>query len=294
MIQGDRELIDAYVQGTLATAERLGFEKRLLTDAVLKKETDALLLVLPVIKEAGRMNLKTKLSAIEATLPHQPDDYSPSKNNKGKLKAKGKFSVKWWWVIIAVTTIAGAIIAYRVLTHNSGEGHDCIDCATEQSVSEKQAVPQQGFGVPPAAGADTCLPGEKTDDGKPDGFNSDTSYLFSYETQEENGKNPKQTFTETNADTGRANPVLVLDMATASAIRYNNNKIVSIKHDSRYTFHYCYKGDSLLLYGPFEKSLLFYNNVSAVLMLNHRQKNYALYQTTVITKLQEVREGSAK
>ena len=37
MIQGDRELIDAYVQGTLATAERLGFEKRLLTDAVLKK-----------------------------------------------------------------------------------------------------------------------------------------------------------------------------------------------------------------------------------------------------------------
>lgn len=294
MIQGDRELIDAYLQGTLPPAERLVFETRLQTDAVLKKETEAVALVLPMIQLAGRMHLKTKLRSIEATLPASLEEYTPSKNNKGKLKAKGKISLKWWWVAVAAGIIAAGVTWYLFFYHAHPEGEGCSNCDMEQTVPVKQDPV-----VPPVqAAADTISMDSAAGavpSGKPDVYDPKLNSI------EENAgasksKPPASVKATKNVKHMDSVPLYssawqIADnvMLSAADVRSNKPVIVNVDSKSSYTFHYRFESNKLTLFGPFLNSLLFYDNAGSRLVLRYREKYYPLPPVTTITPLTEGR-----
>lgn len=292
MIQGDRELIDAYLQGTLSPAERLVFETRLQTDAVLKKETDAVALVLPMIQLAGRMHLKTKLRSIEATLPASLAEYTPSKNNKGKLKAKGKLSLKWWWIAVAAGIIAAAVTWYMFFYHAHPEGEGCSNCDMEQTVPVKQ-----DSALPPAqAGADTMpvdAAASPVPAGKPDVYDPKSNWI------EENAGASKPKPPDSDKTTEyvkRTDSVPLFSSAwqidnnvrlSAADVRSKKPVVVMVDSKNAYTFHYRFARDTLTLYGPFMRSLLFYDNAGSRLVMRYLNNYYPLPPATAITPLKE-------
>lgn len=302
MIQGDREQIDAYLQGTLSPADRLAFETRLQTDAVLKKETDAVALVLPMIQLAGRMHLKTKLRSIEATLPASLAEYTPSKNSKGKLKAKGKFSLKWWWIAAAAGIIAAAVTWYVFIYHAHPEGEGCINCDMEQTVPVKHdsVLPPVQAGAD-TSGVDAAAGGAPP--GKPD-VHDPKSNPFE---ENEGVSKAKPTVSDKATEYARHTDSIPLYssawqiadnvLLSATDVRSNKPVIVNVDSKNSYTFHYRFDRNKLTLYGPFLNSLLFYDNAGSRLVLRYRGKYYPLVPATTITPLTEGRvlgDGRAK
>ena len=300
MIQGDRELIDAYLQGTLSPAERLVFETRLQTDAVLKKETDAVALVLPMIQLAGRMHLKTKLRSIEATLPALPDDYMPSKNSKGKLNAKGKLAVKWWWLAVAAGIIAAAIAWYLFFYHPAHEQHDeCVDC-TEQTESGQPAADENALRhFADSLYADSCRKDSLMNSpGAPPGVYDPAANPFD---ESAGGFKPKSKPPVSGKVPGYVKHTDSVPLYS-SAWQIDNNVLLSaadlkskkpvvVKVDSKntFTFHYRFARDTLTLYGPFMHSLLFYDNAGSRLVMRYRERYYPLPPVSAITPLKEGR-----
>lgn len=290
MIQGDREQIDAYLQGTLSPAERLAFETRLQTDAVLKKETDAVALVLPMIQIAGRMHLKTKLRSIEATLATSLAEYTPSKNSKGKLKAKGKFSLKWWWIATAAGIIAAAVTWYVFFYHAHPEGEGCHNCDMEQTVPvKKDSVP------PPAqAGADTFIVDSvarkvSIDTLQPKANPSYEAAGASKPKPPASGGQTPQLVAETQSVPHYSSAWQIDNNVHLAAADVRSKKPVVVMVDSKnaYTFHYRFARDTLTLYGPFMRSLLFYDNAGSRLVMRYLNKYYPLPPVTAITPLKE-------
>lgn len=295
MIQGDRELIDAYLQGSMSPAERLVFETRLQSDAVLKKETDAVLLVLPLIHEAGRMSLKTKLRAIEATLPASFEDYSPAKNDKGKLKAKGKFALKWWWIAVAAGMIAAAVTWYVFFYQASSEGHpECPDCH-EQTVPAQPATNDAELRrIADSIYADSCMKDSllksvpvPTDTAQAEAF------IFGDELDE---KQTKQPFVNTPTIIEARDSIPLYSYAwqihdkaviAGSDVKQKNPVVISVQNTGNNKFHYRYTDDTLTLYGPFVRNLLFYDQSGNRLVLRYKEKYYPLPPTAKIQPLTE-------
>lgn len=297
MIQGDRELIDAYLQGTLPPAERLVFETRLQSDAVLKKETDAVALVLPMIQLAGRMHLKTKLRSIEATLPVPLEEYLPSKNNKGKLKAKSKMAVKWWWIAVAAGIIAAGVTWYLFFYHTHPEGEDCSNCDMEQTVPvKKDSVPAQAQPAADSSGVDSAA--GKADVYHPEATTFDEAAGASKSKPPASGK-ATEYIKHTDSVPLYSSAWQIADnvMLSANDVRSNKPVIVNVDSKNSYTFHYRFDSNKLTLYGPFLNSLLFYDNAGSRLVLRYREKYYPLVPVTTITPLTEGRvlgDGKAK
>lgn len=298
MIKGDRELIDAYLQGTLSPAERLVFETRLQTDTVLKKETEAVALVLPMIQLAGRMHLKTKLRSIEATLPASLADYTPAQNNKGKLKAKGKFSLKWWWVAVAVGIIAAAIAWYVFFNHASPEKEgECLDC-TEQTESGQPAADENALRrIADSLYADSCRKDSLRNSAAVSlDVNNPAASPFGESARGSKPKSIAPDFTYTINEMGKKDSVPLFSSAwqidnnvMLSASDLNRKKPVAVIVDSKnaFAFHYRFARDTLTLYGPFMRSMLFYENAGSRLVMRYLNNYYPLPPVTAITPLKE-------
>lgn len=309
MIQGDRELIDAYLQGTLSPAERLVFETRLQTDAVLKKETEAVALVLPMIQLAGRMHLKTKLRSIEATLPASLAEYTPAQNSKGKLKAKGKFAVRWWWVAIAAGIIAAAIVWYLFFNHATHEQNgECLDCTEQTESGQPAAEENANRRIADSLYADSCRKDSLQKSAPahanptPPGGEDDSAYIYS-----DSGKYYHFTNMSSKAKPpAKETPVLkartdslplyssawqISDKAVISGadLKQKNPVVISVKNNGASQFHYRFTDDTLTLYGPFLRNLLFYDQSGDRLVLRYKEKYYPLPETDKIKPLTEGR-----
>lgn len=309
MIQGDRELIDAYLQGTLPPAERLLFETRLQTDAVLKKETEAVALVLPMIQLAGRMHLKTKLRSIEATLPASLAEYTPAQNSKGKLKPKGKFALRWWWVAIAAGIIAAAIVWYVFFNHPAHEQNgECLDC-TEQTESGQPAINENALRrIADSLYADSCrkdsmqksapAPGGPV----PAAEGNDSAYIYSdsgkYYHFSNMSSKAKPPAIKTPVLKARTDSVPLYSSAwqisdkaviSGAELKQKNPVVISVKNNGASQFHYRYTDDTLTLYGPFVRNLLFYDQSGNRLVLRYKEKYYPLPETDKTMPLTEGR-----
>lgn len=299
MIQGDRELIDAYLRGSMSPAERLVFETRLQTDAVLKKETDAVLLILPLIHEAGRMSLKTKLRAIEATLPASFEDYSPAKNDKGKLKAKGKFSLKWWWFAVAAGMIAAAVTWYVFFYQANKEGHhECPDCS-EQTAPAQPAINETELRrIADSLYTDSCMKDTAGINPQPAGVKADVydPNSNSFEDLTASGSPPKTPATNTPTIIEARDSIPLYSSAwqihdkaviVGSDVKQKNPVVISVQNTGNNKFHYRYTDDTLTLYGPFVRNLLFYDQSGNRLVLRYKEKYYPLPPTAKIQPLTE-------
>ncbi len=311
MIQGDRELIDAYLQGTLPPAERLTFETRLQTDAVLKKETDAVALVLPMIQLAGRMHLKTKLRSIEATLPASLAEYTPSKNNKGKLKAKGKFSLKWWWVMLVtgVFLLSVALAWYFIFHNRAHEMHnECVDC-TERSAPASQESQAELRRIADSLYADSCRKDSlqksavpSTDSGTSNGADVYDPKANPFDESAGASKpKPKQPVSEKpvvsevhESKSLYSSAWQISDKAVISGsdLKQKNPVVISVKNNGASQFHYRYTDDTLTLYGPFLRNLLFYDQSGNRLVLRYKEKYYPLPKTDKTMPLTESRASA--
>jgi hypothetical protein len=311
MIQGDREGIDAYLQGTLSPAERLVFETRLQTDAVLKKETDAVTLVLPMIQLAGRMHLKTKLRSIEATLPVPLEEYMPSKNNKGKLKAKGKLSLKWWWIAVAAGIIAAAIAWYVFFYHPAHEQHgECLDC-TEQTESGQPSDNENALRhIADSLYADSCRKDSLQHSPVPASDTGGVSVADVYAPEQNpfdesagaSKPKPKQPVSEKavvskvhKSKTLYSSAWQISDKAVISGaeLKQKNPVVISVKNNGASQFHYRFTDDTLTLYGPFLRNLLFYDQSGDRLVLRYKEKYYPLPKTDKTMPLTESRASAA-
>ncbi|TND10622.1 MAG: hypothetical protein FD123_264 [Bacteroidetes bacterium] len=294
MISGDREHIDSYLRGELSGQARSDFESQLKSDAVLRRETDALLMLLPEIQDAGRIMLKAKLKMIALALPKNYSDYTPSKNGKGPLPAMKAAGKPWLW--IAVSTVAIALAAFAVWwfgfrhAHTSeGEGNhenNIPAIRPEDSVKPQGVSPADTLTIP----VDSC---KEASSSKRKETKGDDAFFLPDSFGKKNKKAAKNN--SVPARNGVSSTIgydtssfLISGTAEGPELSLHRSPPVLIKDDNpSYRFHYALK-DTLYLYGPFKKELLFWKSRAPGLVLHCNGKNYDLKPTKSIVPLKNV------
>jgi|GEM_PF-2946916 len=315
MKSGDRELIDLYLRGELQGDALNSFSAQLKSDAVLRRELDHLVLLLPGIHESGRAMLKSKLQTIEASLPAF-GEYTPAQNDQGQLPArKGKWGWKMWALIAGgVIILAAAGLWWWQARHAEHQGpFDFPSDESEQAPSDvnpSDAVPAvKAPSSTPDAIADSLradsVQREKIMPSRPA---ADTSVepaggAKNAKAREEEARK-KQPAHSASAGSDIVRPLTMSYFDDWTKSRSESGMVVwkdppasdyleeppqvLILSNAAYPFHYRCTGNMIYLYGPFKKEELLWGSHKQTLVLLAEGKRYQIKPTATVTSLKDV------
>ncbi|MEO1051272.1 MAG: hypothetical protein AAFX87_11625 [Bacteroidota bacterium] len=293
-----QDLIDAYLENEMTAAEKLSFEQQLGADPSLSKEFEFQKEVFEGIKEARRQELKSFLNSVPVG---------------GGLTIAGGMSLTKLAAIAILITGIGFSIYY--FTNKDEESQPELVESTSSEPSEAPTNQEDN-----SSAVEQLESQEKSDDINENAEDkSVTSSTVESEEIRRRDEVDENTSTEDVQVAEQKQPVAPNGLGGFENENTQESEdpgampgeVVSEKNtfsqatiltetdntNKKYTFHYQFKKDKLVLYGDFSKSIYelleFNSGTDKTLYLYYRDQFYSLNQTQVkITPLQAIKDKS--
>jgi len=228
----DLELLDNYVGNRMSVDEKGAFEKQLNTDAELQQEFQLQQKVVESLRQTRVAELKTMLNNVPASALTGSNTTAFIKATIGVV-ATGIIATGLYFYFQPEATKPQAPVAEEAKT-------DSVEPVKAEEVQPQPETPIESIPVEEKK-VEKTQPKKKSETEKPIEVAAKPSLdVF----QPENDLDSQTTISK-----------VVPEKETAEKVNHGSIALGIDKSNKKYPFHYQFKDDSLLLYGPFEKNV---------------------------------------
>ena len=264
-LEKDLELLDNYLAGRMDSTERQAFEHRLQTDPAMKGEFEFHQQLVEGVKKARVAELKAMMNNV------------PVPPVQGTETITGASKIALWTVVAGI--VATSIYFFITSEESIHENPALVAQPTEQQPEKKAAEPVVTDGPQEQVREEAPVVSDEKASNEHKALNTPTSP----KKKESASTEPAIDVYDPTSETEE----LSIQLEEGKTPTLSKTPSIAVEVDSqnkKYDFHYQFRDNKLMLYGPFEKNLYeimeFFNDDKRTMFLYYQENFYVLKNDT--------------